>query len=98
LTQFVWQVTEGQRSDVRGAWTGDQNGSDIDGNAVMGGPQGQISYGVTGRQNGSTYNITRVNPSDGVMVAYQGTDNGTGTITGVGRADNLEVPWSAVTV
>ena len=53
---------------------------------------------VEGRIGGVDPVVDGVNPSDGVMVAYQGTDNGTGTIVGVGRADNQEVPWSAVTV
>ena len=94
----TWNVTEGARHDVVGAWNVNEQGNIITGNAVMNAPQGQITYGLTGVQNGNTFNIFRVNPSDGVMVAYTGTDNGTGVITGQGLAPGLTVPWVAVIV
>ncbi len=94
----TWNVTEGARHDVVGAWDVTENGNVITGRAVMRGPQGQITYDLSGVQNANTYNIFRVNPSDGVMVAYTGTDNGTGVITGQGLAPGLSVPWVAVIV
>ena len=93
----TWMVVEGADGKVKGAWIVTAAGPALNGAATMKDGRGvAVNYQLAGNNQGGTYVIQRIKPTDGVACTYVGKASGPKAISGTVKCGTISAPWTAV--